>query len=583
MRLLEIIFSSLVQRSAPLYQLGKQQVINVVDILIDWLQNLQPDASKEASHPAVSHLPTSPALTAVTPIKDHDVDAVLSMPERKPIAKVNPPDLIRILAEEPFAWMNNPTLDESLWQRRPDKGKPVSVLLINLPPAGLESPPLRIAQLATYIRCRGHAVEVLDLNIHLHNHLRAEWQLLWDSANSDCWRQATLRNFLLDKLRPYLNQYAEYIAAHPAPLVGAIATEINQSLMVQLIQSIKSYNSTKRFILDGPICITAEERRVLLEATDYKIDGFVVGEGEQIISDAIEAFRSERELAEVPGLRCYDQERELPSKAPRRLIPLDQVPFPTFEDFNSTSYQSDELDVEWSRGCIASCTFCPVPQIDGKFRSHSALAIFSSLRRYQTQFGIRRFRICDPIINGDLEILREVCQLIRKEKIDVEWRGNALPHPGLTSDLLGLMREAGCMELSFGLESGSNVVLEYMGKREFFSVASAAQVMRDCHAAGIRTNISIMVGFPGEGEAEFLETYHFLRHNSEVIDRLTSIRAFELLPNTMIFQAAERHGIRFPNHNPHRRWFTEDGNTLEERLARVRRLQYLVQELGIVV
>jgi hypothetical protein len=285
----------------------------------------------------------------------------------------------------------------------------------------------------------------------------------------------------------------------------------------------------------------------------------------------------------VPGvLACHDGS-ELPYRRRKRLLPLDRVPFPRYEDFELGRYPGPaELTVEWSRGCIGACTFCQDKAIDGRYRSHSALAIVSALRRYANELGVRRFQVCDPLLNGDVLVLSEVCRRLLAERLDVEWRGQAVPTRTLTPELLRTMRRAGCVELRFGLESAADAVLYRMNKRRLFSSTDASDVIRACHAAGIQTGVALMVGFPGESERDFQRSCDFLREHAAQIDELVSVSTTRVLRETPLALQASGYGIRFPDGAGPDDWVA-DGNTPELRGERAQQLVDLAQELGVRV
>jgi radical SAM superfamily enzyme YgiQ (UPF0313 family)/MoaA/NifB/PqqE/SkfB family radical SAM enzyme len=505
-----------------------------------------------------------------------DVSPAAHAPSRKPMAAILDEHLVADVAPPPIVPPPSP------WQRRATRGRAVDLLLATLPPWGICNPPVGLAHLATYVRSKGFGVEVLDLNIDLYHRLGPPWQLLWHVENKNYWSNAETFDLLLDELAPHLDEYAELIATHPARLVGLSVVDPKERCTIELIRRVKARAPDKRILLGGPACVTPDYRRIFTTLVAELVDGYALGEGEELLCDVIQALRDGTDWALVPGVLCHRDGVDRPVGRRRRLLPLDRVPFPTYEEFELSRYHGDELIVEWSRGCVGACAFCKGKMIDGKHRSHSALAIVSALRRYAERLDVRKFTVCDPVINGEPSVLVELCRLIREQGLEVEWRGEAIPRPSLTPELLGAMRAAGCVELQLGVESGSDLVLERMHKRALFSAAEAAHVLRTCHEAGIRTALFIIVGFPGEGEAEFEQTCALIRDNAASIDEIKSINAVHVITDTPLHRRAEAFGIRLPDADYHCRW-TGDGNTPEVRADRIRRLLALAAELHLPV
>ena len=87
----------------------------------------------------------------------------------------------------------------------------------------------------------------------------------------------------------------------------------------------------------------------------------------------------------------------------------------------------------------------------------------------------------------------------------------------LTDELVGKLAQSGLVEVFFGLESGSEAVLRRMRKR--LRLDTARQVFRRFHERGVSVTASVIFGHPGETEAEFHKSLHFLRANADCVDR----------------------------------------------------------------
>ena len=95
--------------------------------------------------------------------------------------------------------------------------------------------------------------------------------------------------------------------------------------------------------------------------------------------------------------------------------------------------------------------------------------------------------------------------------------------------------------------------------------------------------IFIMVGFPGEGEKEFYQTYEFIERNASYIDKIKSINTLHLIEDTDVYENHSSYGIHLPQDNWHYLWWTEDGNDYEVRKRRGEILLKLAWEKGISV
>jgi radical SAM superfamily enzyme YgiQ (UPF0313 family) len=216
-----------------------------------------------------------------------------------------------------------------------------------------------------------------------------------------------------------------------------------------------------------------------------------------------------------------------------------------------------------------------------RFRWRPAEAIFNEMKHQMRRYQSKCFFECSPAINSNTKELVKLCDLILKDPSlsDIQWEGLAIIHSGMTPDVLQKMRRAGCVALSYGLESGSQKVLDLMDKR--FQVADAERTLRDSKNAGIRVYAGFLVGYPGETEADFQESMHFLERNVASFTHVGAVSAMGLQPYSKILsEDLEGRGIQVTHDC--RQWYYKDmSNTPEIRADRQKRLTQLAIQLGV--
>ena len=117
-------------------------------------------------------------------------------------------------------------------------------------------------------------------------------------------------------------------------------------------------------------------------------------------------------------------------------------------------------------------------------------------------------------------MLRALSSLLIERGTAFNWATCARFEPGITADLLKQVRRAGCRLLSFGMESGSQRVLDRMDKGT--SMETVRQNLQDSAAAGIWNHVFMFFGFPGETEEDARETIAFFQANQNVIHSISS-------------------------------------------------------------
>jgi len=257
---------------------------------------------------------------------------------------------------------------------------------------------------------------------------------------------------------------------------------------------------------------------------------------------------------------------------------LDELPFPDYSDLELSKYAiPEETSILGSRGCISKCVFCQDTIFMGKFRSRTAGNIFREMNVRFNQ-GYREFFFNDLMMNSNPKELEKLCTLILKSRLKGKIRmSGQLRCRKMKSQLFKKLKHAGCHSLLFGVESGSQRILDYMNKG--YTVKTAEKNIRDTHEAGIETGICILVGFPGETDKTISDTIKFIKRNHKFIDRLAAIYQLELRPGCYI----DTHYKSFKIiKNRDNYWETKDGkNNFPWRLEQIHKIINTALSLNI--
>ena len=459
-----------------------------------------------------------------------------------------------------------------------------AAVLVTLPPWGYENPPVGLAYLSTYLRAHGLRTEVRDYNIRFYHQTHRIYHMLWHVENKNYWSNEQTFEVVKYSLRGLIDQAVEELVNLKPKLLGFSVVDPKERITIEVIKKFRRLDQQARIILGGPACFTPEYRQIFIDQAGDLIDGFCIGEGEETLLETARRVMDGRDLQGIPGLMVLDENRECRFTPRAPIAVLDSIPPPTYNEFDHGLYPGDSLILEWSRGCIGNCTYCKGKQISGDYRTRSAKHIFEELRRHEERHGYRNFTISDNLINGSPRVLDELCDLIRASGLEIRWNGEGIPLPGMARQLLDKMARAGCYELQWGLECGSDNVLRRMAKNRLFTTEQAQQVIRDSHEAGIKTCLFIIVGFPGETAGEFQQTVEFIRRNVRWIDQIKSINSMHVITGTAIHRHPESFGIVLPERDYHYLWRSADGtNTPAERNRRIRVLLDLCRDLRIEV
>ena len=475
-------------------------------------------------------------------------------------------------------------IEDRIYERFEERMKPEpQVLLVTTPPWGYENPPVGLAYLSAYLKQNGVPCDALDFNIEFYNSVFDIYKMLWHVENKNYWSNEKTFEVVKYSLNEQIDLAVEKMYNYGVPLIGFSVVDPKERITIEMIRGLRRDNYKGKIILGGPACHTPDYRRIFIDQAGDLIDGYCIGEGEKTLLECAQRVMKGESIRGVPGLMWVDENGECQTAERPVIDDLDSIPFPNYEEFDFSLYPGDSLIVEWSRGCIGTCTYCKGREIAGKYRTHSAQHIFEELKHHYHVSGYDNFTVCDPLINGTPAVLEELCDLIVADGLKVRWNGEGIPLPGLTRDILDKMHAAGCYELQLGLECGSESVLKQMGKLRLFKVEQAKKVIRDTHEAGIKTCLFIIVGFPGETEEDFTQTLEFIDRNAAWIDQIKSINSLHVITDTPIHKHPDKFGVEMPEVDYHYLWSDKNGMDWPERNRRIRRVLALCQKHGIEV
>jgi anaerobic magnesium-protoporphyrin IX monomethyl ester cyclase len=214
---------------------------------------------------------------------------------------------------------------------------------------------------------------------------------------------------------------------------------------------------------------------------------------------------------EVPGVAWLDDGDAFHPAAARPPGPLDQLPMPAFDLLERGAYRYEVLGselamFEMARGCPSRCTFCGHSMHGHRLRSKSPERMERELRLAHRHQGMRSAYFIDLEFTLQRQPVMELCERIRALPFPLSWccqtRADAVD-----PELLASMRAAGCRLVHFGVESGSQAVLDSV--RKGITTQAIQQGVGWAREAGLDTACFFMFGFPGETADDMARTARF--------------------------------------------------------------------------
>jgi len=286
-------------------------------------------------------------------------------------------------------------------------------------------------------------------------------------------------------------------------------------------------------ILGGPH-VTAIKKNIFNECRH--IDFLAFGEGEDTIVELIDAINSKGDLEEVDGISYVDGGNIIVTNPRGYIRDLDSIPFPAYHLFDVDRYKYSPfpgqffklpmLNVMSSRGCPFKCIFCDRGTMGEAYRFRSTENIISEIEFLMTTYGVKEIRFHDDNFMVNRKRVHEFCNLILKKQLDILWRcSTRVDH--VDKETLALMRKAGLVSVSYGIESGSEKILKRVKKG--ITKEQAMDAVRWSKECGIETKAFFMMNLPGETIEDVEKTLKFSKELS--LDWASYQIAFPI-PNT---------------------------------------------------
>jgi anaerobic magnesium-protoporphyrin IX monomethyl ester cyclase len=266
-------------------------------------------------------------------------------------------------------------------------------------------------------------------------------------------------------------------------------------------------------------------------------DVVVIGEGEQTMLELVRAVQGGTSLMDVKGI-AFKEKGKIKMTSPRGFIEnLDDVPFPSRELWDNQAYKSyysknfgyTTTSIITSRGCPFTCDFCSRPIFGNKFRSRTAANVAEEVKVVR-ELGYQRVWFADDCFTLDRKRMLNICDELVRRHLTIGWECLSRVD---TVDLqvAERMKQAGCVRVFFGIESGNEKVLKIMKKQA--TTKQAMDAVRVFKKVGVQVGAFFIIGYPGENDETVLDTVNFA--SSLPLDYLSFTFPYPI-PGTPLFE-----------------------------------------------
>lgn len=343
--------------------------------------------------------------------------------------------------------------------------------------------PLGILYLASWIRKEGHIVEIVDM-----------------SNNGE-------------------------FKIYDADFYGIGFTTPQIKYAVDILRNIKKNRPESEVLAGGPHATAMPNQMI-----ELGFDAVIRGEGEIAISDILKNGIT-RKIYEFSTIKD-----------------INTLPFPAWDLIEMETYVSNigvvsymnngnrEINVMATRGCTGKCSYCT--KYKGSLRWRNIDNIIEEIIMLKDKYKVNRIFFVDDNIVIKKKFLYELCSEMRKLNIPWHCLGRA---DQVDTDSCLEMKRSGCMGIDFGIESGSQRILDIINKGT--TVEKQAQGIISASKAGLKIRAQFMVGLPGEMDEDHEKNIQFIEENNKYVSKW-GIHTFVPFPTCDIWENPEKYNYK---------------------------------------
>ena len=288
------------------------------------------------------------------------------------------------------------------------------------------------------------------------------------------------------------------------------------NIAVECASLLKSNKVNAAICIGGPH-LTIMEEKAFNDPFDYAF----VGDGEEAWTKFLQAIEGKKNFYDVPGLIYRENGNIKKNKRTQSNKDLDTYPMAAYNLLKMGKYKIGTLkgllpftSIQTFRGCPWKCIFCASDALDTtRILKRSIKSIVDEIQHIVETYDVKHFMFIDDVLTLVRKRTVELCNELIERKLNITFEGSTRANL-LDNDLVVLMKRAGLIRLSFGLETVDEDMRKTMNKKIPLEAYSKSNALLNKH--NIEALNSVMIGLPGETEENVWKTLNFLSKAREV-------------------------------------------------------------------
>ena len=347
-------------------------------------------------------------------------------------------------------------------------------------------------------------------------------------------------------------QFFEIIKQANPKILCIAALTFNYFRANQFIEAFRKEFPDVLIILGGPH-VTIFWYDIFARKCNFDLG--VLGEAEATLLELVEKFKQSnwdrkkflsdtQQLRKIKGIAWQEEGKAMRTEERELIMDLNSLPFPARELLPQekyiplpNSYKKEPVaHIVAIRGCPYHCTFCHEADTQKAFRARSPEKVMQEIKMLRETYGVKEISFWDDTLTQNKNYFNKLLDLMLAEKWDVVWSCYGRVD-NVNPELLKKMKQAGCWNIFYGLETGNQDILDTIKKG--FKLETVRQAVKWTKQAGIEIRASFMIALPGETPEKAQNTINFAKELDPEYAHFCITAPF---PGTQLYSEAEKYG-----------------------------------------
>lgn len=361
-------------------------------------------------------------------------------------------------------------------------------------------PPIGLGYLASII-------EEMDIEVRILDCLLRGWD------NYETVDNNIIRVGLSD------NDIKEYLIDYNPDMVGINCQFTKQYKIYHHIFSLIKEINPNIITVGGGAHVTVCPEEVL---NDSSCDFIIIGEGEDSLKELILTLNRDEDISSIDGLGWKKNGKIIINEKQKWIKDLDSIPFPAYQLMELEKYFGLKTShglrhkerfspIVTSRGCPAKCNFCTARKVWGeKYRIRSVGNVIQEMKLLRKQYNVEEIIFEDDNVTANPKRAKQLFSSMIKEGFNYIWdTPNGVGVWSIDEQIIDLMKQSGCINLNFPIESGSQHVIDNIINKPV-NLTKVKQLVEHCKKINLDYSFFLVIGMPGEKIKDMWKSFHFV-------------------------------------------------------------------------